>query len=312
MSLQASRSVEMGLRLHSPTKLNLFLHITGRRPDGYHLLESLFVPLDWTETLVLTPLDGPEIRRTGPIDWPVESDLAVRAARALQDHCRREGRAQPPGVEIHLQKCVPVGTGLGAGSANAAAVLRGLNQLWSLGLSTTELESLALPLGADVPFFVRGVSALASGVGEVLEPIEPACRWFVVGLPGVGVPTGPVFQSPLLRRDHPHVDRSRLVEILDDPRWTFGVNDLEAVTRTLVPAVGQLLNLMVGACEELGIPRLAARMSGSGGACFVSCQDRREAETLIACLADASVSAHERAETDFPPPSFRICEKLRL
>src|SRR5581483_11848386 len=183
----------------APAKLNLFLHVTGRRADGYHELQTLFQLIDLSDTVSLRVReDGLVERPSGPVGVDPDSDLTVRAARALQaaTGCRL-------GVSIGISKRIPMGGGLGGGSSDAATVLLALNYLWRCGLSIDELARLGLPLGADVPVFVRGSSAWAEGVGERLVPVELPDRWYVVVHPGVAVPTRDVFQSPELTRNSP-------------------------------------------------------------------------------------------------------------
>ena len=183
----------------APAKLNLFLHVTGRRADGYHELQTLFQLIDLNDTVSLSVTDDGCIERpAGPVGVDPDSDLTVRAARALQaaTGCRA-------GASIRIAKRIPMGGGLGGGSSDAATVLLALNHLWGCGLPVDELARLGLPLGADVPVFVRGSSAWAEGVGEQLVPVELPERWYVVIHPGVAVPTRDVFQSPELTRNTP-------------------------------------------------------------------------------------------------------------
>jgi len=180
----------------APAKLNLFLHVTGRREDGYHSLQTAFQLVDLCDTLDIRPRDDGTIRRVeGPPEIDPEADLAVRAARLLQ---ARTGCKL--GADIWLRKVVPAGGGLGGGSSDAATVLVALNQLWATGLAAGQLAGLGLELGADVPVFVHGRSAWAEGVGEVLEPLELPPRWFAVVHPGVAISTAEVFQAPELTR----------------------------------------------------------------------------------------------------------------
>jgi 4-diphosphocytidyl-2-C-methyl-D-erythritol kinase len=186
-------------RWPAPAKLNLFLHIVGRRPDGYHELQTLFQLIDLCDTVsVVVRNDGLIERPIGPIDVAPEADLVVRAARALQ---ARTGVSL--GATLRVFKKIPQGGGLGGGSSDAATTLLALNRLWGCGLSLDELAGIGLPLGADVPVFVRGSSAWAEGVGERLTPVQLPERWFVVVHPGVGVATREVFQAPELTRNSP-------------------------------------------------------------------------------------------------------------
>ena len=183
----------------APAKLNLFLHIVGRREDGYHLLQTLFQLLDWSDVVRLrVRADGAVVRESAVPGVPVESDLCLRAARALQQRA-----SCPLGVEIALDKRLPIGGGLGGGSSDAATVLVALNALWNTGLSLDELAAVAGTLGADVPVFVRGRTAWAEGIGEILTPLDLPERDFVIIDPGVVVATAALFQAPELTRNSP-------------------------------------------------------------------------------------------------------------
>ncbi len=181
----------------APAKLNLFLHIVGRRADGYHELQTVFQLLDFGDVLDFEVTRGGDVRRvSGPPDLPAEADLVVRAARLLQ---QRSGSDR--GVDIHLHKNIPLQGGLGGGSSDAATVLVALNCLWRLELSVDALAELGRELGADVPVFVRGRSAWAEGIGDRLTPLDLPERWFAVVRPGVSVSTAAVFQAPELTRN---------------------------------------------------------------------------------------------------------------
>ena len=203
-------------RWPAPAKLNLFLHIVGRRDDGYHLLQTVFQLLDWGDEVRLRVRDDGEIRRVDPLPGvPDDADLGVRAALALQraTGCRL-------GADIAIEKRVPIGGGLGGGSSDAATVLVALNALWGTGLDDDALADIAHGLGADVPVFVRGTSAWAEGVGERLTPLALPERWFVVVDPGVSVPTRELFQVPELTRNSPQ---------LTIPLFVSGVADGQCV-----------------------------------------------------------------------------------
>ncbi len=185
------------LNLPAPAKLNLFLHITGRRADGYHLLQTLFIFLDYADDITLSVREDSLITRPlGATDILEEADLTVRAARLLQQYtgCRL-------GAEIQVNKRIPMGGGLGGGSSDAATVLQGLNYLWQCGLTIDQLAALGLQLGADVPVFVRGHAAWAEGVGELLTPVELPSVWYVVLHPRIHVPTAKLFSANDLTRD---------------------------------------------------------------------------------------------------------------
>lgn len=251
------------LTLRSPAKLNLFLHVTGRRADGYHLLQTVFRFLDFGDSLEIAPRADGEIRLSSPLPGvPLESDLCWRAARLLQAHtgCRL-------GADIRLTKRLPLGGGLGGGSSDAATVLLALNRLWRLDLPRAELQTLGLGLGADVPVFVFGRSAFAQGVGEVLEPWTPAPASYVVLTPPVHVSTPAIFAHPGLTRDTPAVTIAALSE-------GFGHNDLQPVACALNPVVAEYL----GWLQERG----EARMTGSGACVFAAFPDRATAEAVYA------------------------------
>lgn len=256
------------LVLPAPGKLNLFLHVTGRRADGYHLLESVFVPISLADTVALSRRDDGVVALVdAPHGLTTESDLACRAARALQaaTDCRF-------GVDIRLHKRIPQGGGLGGGSSDAATTLLGLNWLWQLALPRADLLALALPLGADVPFFVHGQAALASGIGERLLTVNLPSRWVVVAFPGVGVATGPVFSATDLCRTTPSIKR---------PVFTLshGRNDLQPVAERIEPRVAALRAAfaLAGYAE--------ARMTGSGACVFALCVHHDAAHRLQQTLA---------------------------
>ncbi|WP_445392182.1 4-(cytidine 5'-diphospho)-2-C-methyl-D-erythritol kinase [Stenotrophomonas muris] len=245
----------------APAKLNLFLHITGRRADGYHELQTVFRLLDWGDRIGLRLREDGQVRRQGEgLAGVAEADdLAVRAARLLQNEAKR---AQ--GADIIVEKHVPAGGGFGGGSSDAATVLVVLNRLWRAGLDEDALAALALRLGADVPVFVRGHNAWAEGVGERLQPITLAPAWYVVVEPGVHVPTPVLFADPDLTRDSP------VAKIEDFASGTLVGNAFEPVLRRREPAVEAAL----AALSDIG----AARLTGSGSGCFVEFASQAAAE----------------------------------
>lgn len=233
----------------APAKLNLFLRITGRRDDGYHLLQTVFRILEWGDSVRLRIRDDGQIRRHGPSVSGVDEadDLTVRAAKMLQSATKC---AQ--GADIIIDKRIPAGGGFGGGSSDAAAVLVGLNALWRTGLDVDRLAELGLRLGADVPVFVRGENAWAEGVGEELSAIELPAAWYLLADPGVHAPTATLFKSPELTRDAPPATMSDFVS---------GVplgNAFEPVLRAREPAV----EAVFAALSQVGSPRLTG--SGSG------------------------------------------------
>lgn len=189
----------------SPAKLNLFLYITGQRADGYHTLQTLFQFLDYGDTIDITPRSDGEIHLLTPVEGVAHEDnLIVRAARSLMKAASESNRLpKGSGADISIDKRLPMGGGLGGGSSNAATVLVALNHLWQCGLSVDELAALGLTLGADVPVFVRGHAAFAEGVGEILTPVEPEEKWYLVAHPGVSIPTPVIFNDPDLPRNTP-------------------------------------------------------------------------------------------------------------
>jgi 4-diphosphocytidyl-2-C-methyl-D-erythritol kinase len=247
----------------APAKLNLFLHVTGRRGDGYHELQTLFQLVDLTDTVSITVRDDPRIERTaGPAGLDPESDLAVRAARALQ-----QASGSRHGASLALAKRIPLGGGLGGGSSDAATVLLALNELWGCGLSVAELAELGLPLGADVPVFVGGSSAWAEGVGERLTPVTLPERWYVILYPGLGVSTREVFQSPELTRNSPLITIRAFFE-------SGGRNDCEPVVRALAPGVSEALEWLAREAP--------ARLTGTGSCVFAAFGRAADAERVAA------------------------------
>ena len=239
----------------APAKLNLFLHVTGRRADGYHLLQSAFMLIDWCDTLHFERRPDGRISREdlGP-PLPAD-DLIVRAARALQQHT---GCTQ--GVHVQVDKRIPAQAGLGGGSSDAASCLLALNRLWGLGLPRAQLAQIGLTLGADVPFFLGGRNAWVEGVGEQLQPIDlPAQDWLVVK-PAAGLETAKIFGHPDLGRD---TKPATLAVFAADP-YGFGRNDLQPVASLLCHEVGQAL-------DWLSAQGLDGRMTGSGSAVFARC-----------------------------------------
>ncbi|WP_164119030.1 4-(cytidine 5'-diphospho)-2-C-methyl-D-erythritol kinase [Stenotrophomonas maltophilia] len=245
----------------APAKLNLFLHITGRRADGYHELQTVFRLLDWGDRIGLRLREDGQVRRQGEgLAGVAEADdLAIRAARLLK------GAANiAQGADIIVEKHVSAGGGFGGGSSDAATVLVVLNRLWRAGLGENALAELGLRLGADVPVFVRGRNAWAEGVGERLQPIVLEPAWYVVVEPGVHVPTPALFADPDLTRDSP------VAKIEDFASGTLVGNAFEPVLRRREPAVEAAL----AALSDIG----AARLTGSGSGCFVEFASQAAAE----------------------------------
>ncbi|MCB1908144.1 MAG: 4-(cytidine 5'-diphospho)-2-C-methyl-D-erythritol kinase [Rhodocyclaceae bacterium] len=247
----------------APAKLNLFLHVTGRRADGYHLLQSAFRLIDWHDTVSLRVRGDRRVMRRGRLAGvATEDDLAVRAARLLQTRFGCD-----LGVELSIDKRLPMGGGLGGGSSDAATVLLALNRLWSIDADRAALMALGLELGADVPFFIFGRDALAEGVGEKLQELALPASCYVVVKPQVQVPTAAVFADPELTRN------SAPIRMADFAASTTR-NDLEAVVRLRYPEVDRLV-------EWLG-QYAPARMTGSGACVFAPFSDGNEALRIAA------------------------------
>jgi len=255
---------DSGMWWPAPAKLNLFLHITGRRADGYHELQTVFQILDFGDRLYFKVRDDSEIRRRTVLEGvEPERDLTVRAARLLQQHtgCHL-------GADISVDKHIPMGGGLGGGSSDAATVLVALNQLWQTGLDINELAQLGLTLGADVPVFVRGETAWGEGIGEILTPVPLPQSWFLVLCPNVSVPTADLFASSQLTRD------ARPIKIRDYLAGA-GSNVFEPLVRGRYPAVNEAMNWLT---QQSGV---TARMTGTGSSIFVALNDEQQAQALV-------------------------------
>src|SRR5471032_3368312 len=238
----------------APAKLNLFLHVTGRRADGYHLLQTVFQLLDHGDTLHFDLRDDDAIHRVTELEGvPEQQDLIIRAARLLQAEVLRRTGALPRGVDIAIDKILPMGGGLGGGSSDAATTLMALNHLWQAGLSKEELMALGLPLGADIPFFIFGETAFAEGVGEALQPVNAPECWYVVIEPGVSVPTAAIFCSERLTG--------------------YGRNDLQQVATSLFPPVAEAITWLRAHGD--------ARMTGSGACVFCAVSGEVEADAVL-------------------------------
>ncbi len=253
----------------APAKLNLFLHVVGRRPDGYHLLQTVFRFINFCDELRFAPRPDGEIVLATPLPGVApESDLTVRAARLLQAEAVASGE-EPKGVTITVNKRLPMGGGLGGGSSDAATVLLALNHLWQLGLSRRRLQEIGLELGADVPVFIFGRNAFAEGVGEELQAVELPDSCYLVLEPPVQVPTATIFSSPTLRRD------TTPIRCAD---WSPGLggNDLQAVAVALYPVLAEYLACL----SRFG----KARMTGSGACVFASFEGAAGAEQATTAL----------------------------
>ncbi len=261
--------VEWGRALPAPAKLNLFLHVVGRRPDGYHLLQTAFRFIDRCDLLRLHRRDdGRVVRLNDVAGVPEDEDLCVRAARLLQSH-----GAGGQGVTIELEKRLPMGGGLGGGSSDAATVLLALNRLWQLDLSRERLQEIGLALGADVPVFVFGRNAFAEGVGERLQAIDLAPASYVVIEPGCCVPTQQIFSAPDLTRN------SNPLKIADFSSGWQGIaalrNDLQGVAQRQFPEVAKALDWLGARAGTRFV-----RMTGSGACVFAECESEIDARTI--------------------------------
>ncbi len=284
----------------APAKLNLFLHVTGRRADGYHLLQSLFVLIDWCDTLHFERRDDGRIARHDLGASLPADDLCLRAARALQTE---SGSAL--GVDISIDKQVPWGAGMGGGSSDAASTLLALNRLWGLGWPRARLMALGLKLGADVPFFVGGNNAFVEGIGERLTPVPVAPEWLAVVKPAASIETRAIFGSRLLARNTEAV----IVEGLSSgwfagiSAFGFGRNDLQAPAEAACAEVAQAAEMLQRCFGN-------SRMTGSGSAVFARVSEK------IPAGASATSGAAERPIAQMPadlPPGWvgRMCRSLK-
>jgi len=270
-----SRVIEPGvIELPAPAKLNLFLHVVGRRPDGYHELQTVFQFLDLADRVRIAPRNDTLLRRTTAIAGVEETDdLVIRAARLLRDESGIEA-----GADIAVEKRIPLGGGLGGGSSDAASALIGLDRLWGLGMDADRLAALGVKLGADVPVFVRGLAAWAEGVGERLAPIVLEQPWYVLLVLPFGVSTTEVFKAPALTRNTPRIRMSRLLRgRLETPESPVRIehllagarNDCEPVVREMHPEVGEALDWLSRHAR--------ARMTGTGATVFAPFRSRERA-----------------------------------
>ncbi len=251
----------------APAKLNLFLHVVGRRADGYHLLQSVFRFIDFADELGFSVRDDGLINHLNPIPGvEPESDLCVRAARLLQKHC-----ACPLGADIQINKRLPMGGGLGGGSSDAATTLIALNHLWQTGLNREELQQLGLSLGADVPVFVFGQNAFAEGVGEILSAVELDNPWYVVLIPPVHVSTPDIFRDEGLTRD------TEMIRMRDF-KSVVNSNDLQTVVCRRYPEVKQ--------CLEWLSDFAPAKMTGSGACVFAEFASEASARNALEKIPD--------------------------
>ncbi len=268
------------LHAHSPAKLNLFLHVLGRREDGYHNLQTVFQLLNWGDDMIFELQETPGITLTGDTnDLSPRENLIVRAAESLAN-------PEEKGVRIHISKRIPRGGGLGGGSSNAATTLLALNRLWQLGLNLNELATVGATLGADVPVFIHGRSAWAEGIGEALSPIDLPRRWYVIAKPPCEVSTAEIFAHPELTRNTAPITVQAFFS-------GAGHNDLQAVVLSQYPEVRQ-------AWEWLYSHSASAKMTGSGSCLFAEMETREEANS-IARKAPSGLAIVVAEGLDQPP-----------
>lgn len=257
------------LVLPAPAKLNLFIHITGRRDDGYHLLQTVFQFLGYSDEITLRLRDDGIIQRIKGLEHiPQESDLCVRAAKLLQTATKSSF-----GVDISIDKNLPIGGGIGGGSSDAATVLQGLNKLWDCGLSDDELAELGLYLGADVPVFVRGFSAWAEGVGEQLTPVELDENWFLVIHPKISVSTAEIFIDKSLTRD---CEALKIARFLKGNTFENFSNVFEPVVRHKYPEIAEAIDWLASFS-----PLTKARLTGTGSCLFASFENEEKAKQVL-------------------------------
>lgn len=259
-------------RFSCPAKINLFLHITGRRSNGYHELETIFQLLNWGDDLYINQDESEtniSLSQHPEVNFPIEENLIYKAAKLLQKEsgCKK-------GAQLTLEKRIPIGAGLGGGSSNAATTLVALNHIWQVGMSLSELSALGLSLGADVPVFVEGYSAFANGIGEKLEPMALPENWFLVITPSIHVSTHEIFLNPQLTRDSSPIKIRALAA-------RRGQNDCQAVVEKLYPEVANARKTL-----EKFIP---VKMSGSGSSLFAECKDKGHAEQILNKLSSEDV-----------------------
>ena len=268
--------METSLSLCSPAKLNLFLHINGQRPNGYHELQTVFQMLDRGDTLHFVATESANIT-IQPFfkDIPLKSNLVYRAAKLLQTtRAYLTNTAPYKGVNIHLEKILPMGGGIGGGSSNAATTLLALNHLWQLNLSIDELASLGATLGADIPVFVRGNTAWAEGVGDIITPISLPENWFVVITPDCHISTAEIFSNEGLTRDTPKMKIAPALEGQATNLFHNGFNnDCESLVKKLYPQVQKAVSLL----NKFG----NGRLTGTGACCFASFNSEDEAQQVL-------------------------------
>ena len=269
-----STSTRNALTLPSPAKLNLFLHITGRRSDGYHELQTAFQLLDFGDSVELNTRSDNKIVLLEPLEGVADEDnIVIRAAKLLQK--QQSDKNVVMGADIKINKQIPMGGGLGGGSSNAATTLLGLNYLWEMGLSNDQLAEIGLKLGADVPVFIYGQNSLGEGIGERLRPLVLPKYWFTVIKPPVSVPTAEIFLHSQLTRDTVTIRIAAVFEHLQTPDLAKELrNDCENIVRSEYPEISEALDWLNG----LG----TARLTGTGACIFARFASLAEAEAVLA------------------------------
>lgn len=258
----------MTLSWPSPAKLNLFLYITGQRPDGYHNLQTLFQFLDYGDTLTITPRNDNQLIISPSISGVKDEDnLIIKAAKLLRDYCKKHNiKLTHQGAEFNIDKKLPMGGGLGGGSSNAATTLIALNYHWQAGLSDDVLAKLGVSLGADVPVFVKGHAAFAEGVGEILTPASPKERWYLVAHPGISIPTPTIFTDPQLKRNSPIRSLGALLQAPFE-------NDCEMIARKRFREVEYLLSWL--------LEYAPSRLTGTGACVFGEFESQDAASKVL-------------------------------
>lgn len=282
----------------APAKLNLFLYITGRRPDGYHNLQTLFQFLDYGDTLTVETNQSGALQLLSPLDGVADDDnLIIRAAKLLREQAQKHGTLPTnAGANLAVTKRLPMGGGLGGGSSNAATVLVALNHLWQTGFSFEQLAAFGLQLGADVPVFVHGFAAFAEGVGERLTPVLPAEKWYLVMHPGISIATPLVFNDPALTRNTPHREIGALLS-------SEFRNDCETVVRNRFCEVEQLVSWL--------LEYAPSRLTGTG-ACVFAEFDTESAARQVFELAPAGLQGFVARGVNISPLHRTLSEQPSL
>ncbi len=274
---------EKSISLKSFAKLNLFLHVLGKRKNGYHSIESVFTPIDWSDEIIIKKTNMSSITREGDIASSYHDDLLVKSAKLLKKYVVDQSEINKTlennfGCNLFAKKNIPIGSGLGGGSSNAASTLKALNYIWKLNLKPNQLSYLAQKIGADVPFFLQECSCLVSGIGEKLTPISEEDilpNYFVVLAPKINVSTKKIFElyDPIKFSsaiDSHNKNPNMFFQNKKKGFWTYGKNDLQETTCKIYPIVKDLLNLLQKVGGKNDVPKKACRMSGTGGVLFCS------------------------------------------